>query len=334
MAVLFSGDTGFFSGAQPLAQLLEGYEVAILPGISSLSYFCAKIQIPWQNVKIVSAHGRDHNAIGEVMANRQTFILTGGTNSPSDIIRGLCERGLSDARITVGSRLSYEDESIVKGSAQEFLGIDFPSLTVMLVDNPSPVAREYGSAGISDDLFIRDKVPMTKEEIRTLVVSKLKLRRGDIVWDVGAGTGSVSVECALATPDGEVYAIERNAEAVELIHQNAEKFDAGNIRVVPGTAPDVLYDLPPPHRLFIGGSSGNMRDIISAALDKNKNLRIVATAVSLETMGELLRLTEIFPITDVEIVQIAVTRTRRLGAYTMPDSQNPVWIYSGEVSND
>lgn len=330
VAVLLSGDVGFYSGAKNLYPLLEGYQVEVLPGLSSLVYFCAKLRLPWEDVKVVSAHGRAHNAAGMIQCHRKTFVLTGGDTRPGDICRELADRGLGDLRVSVGERLSYPEERIVTGRARDLAGEEFDSLAVLLAENPAPVRRRYSAPGLPDGAFLRGKVPMTKEEVRALAVSKLRLERDHVLWDVGAGTGSVSVEGALALPAGRVFAVERKSEALALLEENKKKFGVTNLEIVPGTAPEALEALPAPDRVFLGGTAGRMEDILRLALGKNPAVRFVVTAVTLETLSEVLRCFAALDLADVDMVQIAATRTRQAGAYHLMDAQNPVWLASGE----
>lgn len=329
-AVLLSGDVGFYSGAKNLYPLLKAHEVITIPGISSVQYLCAKCRVPWQDVHLISAHGRAHNAVGEIQSHERCFVLTGGAYRAGDLCREMADRGLADAEITVGERLSYPEERIVHGLAGELAGQEFDSLSAVLVRNPHPITGTFAAPSLDDDAFSRGKVPMTKAEIRALVIAKLHIRHSHTVWDVGAGTGSVSVECALAAREGSVYAVERKPEAMALIEENREQFGLTNLTVVPGTAPEALAELPAPDRVFLGGTAGNLEQILRLVLEKNPAARVVATAVTVETVSQTL---DCFARQNLltEAVQVAVTRTRQVGAYHMMEAQNPVWVISGEA---
>lgn len=328
IGVLLSGDTGFYSGAKRLWALLEDHEVVTLPGISSLSYFCAKLHTDWQDVKIVSAHGRSHNVVGEIQRNGRTFALTGGSTKAQDICRELTGRGLGDVTVSVGERLSYPDERVVTGTAAQLAEETFADLSVLLAVNPRPVTRPWNGSGLPDEAFLRGNVPMTKEEVRALALSKLRLAERHVVWDVGAGTGSVSVECALSCPAGRVFAVEKKEEALALLEENRERFQAANLSIVAGTAPEALKDLPAPDRVFIGGTSGELGEILDVIFDKNPAARVVCTAVTLETVAEAAKL--FAHLEGADMVQVSATRTRSAGRYHLMDAQNPVWIFSGE----
>ena len=328
IGVLLSGDTGFYSGAKRLWALLEDHEVVTLPGISSLSYFCAKLHTDWQDVKIASAHGRSHNVVGEIQRNGRTFALTGGSTKAQDICRELTGRGLGDVTVSVGERLSYPDERVVTGTAAELAEETFADLSVLLAVNPRPVTRPWNGSGLPDEAFLRGNVPMTKEEVRALALSKLRLAERHVVWDVGAGTGSVSVECALSCPAGRVFAVEKKEEALALLDENRERFHAANLSIVGGTAPEALKDLPAPDRVFIGGTSGELGEILDVIFDKNPAARVVCTAVTLETVAEAAKL--FAHMEGADMVQVSATRTRSAGRYHLMDAQNPVWFFSGE----
>ncbi len=328
VGVLLSGDTGFYSGAKKLWALLEDHEVVTLPGLSSLSYFCARLHTGWEDVKIVSAHGRSHNLVGEIQRNARTFALTGGATKVRDVCRELVRRDLGDVILSVGERLSYPDERIVTGRAVELAAEDFADLSVLLAENPHPVARPFNSPGLPDSAFLRGDVPMTKEEVRVLALSKLRLEEDHVVWDVGAGTGSVSVECALACPAGQVFAVEKKPEALALLAENKARFRVSNLTVVGGTAPEALRELPAPDRVFLGGTSGELGEILAVIFEKNPAARVVCTAVTLETVAEAAR--HFAGLEGADMVQVSATRTRKAGRYHLMDAQNPVWIFSGE----
>ena len=332
-AVIMRGDVGFFSGTKKLLDVLNGCDVTLLPGISSIHAFAAKIQTSWDDAALISLHGRDMNLIHAVSGNRKVFALTGGENTVDAICRKLCEYGFGERSVTVGERLSYPDETITCGTAAEFSARHFDALSVMYIENPDAVRRHRH--GIPDEEFIRGDVPMTKSEVRTISMAKLDLPADAIVYDIGAGTGSVSIECALAAYDGQVYAIEKEANAAALIRQNKVKFGCENLYVTCGLAPDALENLPIPTHAFIGGSSGNLQEILAVLLRKNPDVRIVVNAVTVETMTEAAECAKYFGFTEYETVSVNIARSRKLGRYHMMTAQNPVSVITlqGGVSH-
>ena len=326
-AVLYSGDTGFYSGAKSLSETLKergiDADVTILPGIGSLSYFCAKLGRTWQDVKAVSLHGRDTDLVRCVKENPAVFTLLGGQTGAQDALNRLKDVGLGGLKAYVGQKLGYEAEAIVSGTVEELAAGAYDPLSVLLVENPAwksyPVTH-----GIADDAFTRADVPMTKQEIRSVTLSKLRLTKGAVVWDIGSGSGSVSVECALQASEGHVYAIEKEKDAVELTRANMEKFCICNMSVIEGEAPDALADLPAPTHAFIGGSTGNLKEILAVLLEKNQHVRIVANAVTMETAAELSEAAKEFDYSDICCVN--VSRGRKMGRYHLMTAQNPVYI--------
>lgn len=336
VAILLSGDVGFYSGAKNLIPLLEDYTLTLVPGVSSLQYFCSRCQIPWQDCHLVSAHGRSHNALGEIQSHPKTFLLTGQNFGPRDLITKMMEGGLDQVTLTIGENLSYQEETITTATAQAFAQDPalrektFASLSVVLAENPRPLLPELALRSLPDSAFSRGKVPMTKEELRLLVVSRLSIAPHHLLWDVGAGTGSVSVAMARSAYAGQVFALEQKPEGVALITENKEKFAQTNLHPVLGKAPEDLAHFPPPDGVFVGGSGGNLREILTLALEKNPQVRLVVTAVTLETLAEITALVNTLPLTQVDLCQISVTRTRIAGSYHLMDAQNPVWILSAQ----
>ncbi|HIS75976.1 MAG TPA: precorrin-6y C5,15-methyltransferase (decarboxylating) subunit CbiE [Candidatus Merdivicinus excrementipullorum] len=332
ICVLMSGDVGFFSGAKKLRDALAGYSVRFLPGISSMVYFCSKLGVSWDDARWVSAHGREDDVLPTIRISPKTFLLTGSTRPVQAVCRELCAAGLGRLIVHAGERLSYPEERVVTGTAEELAGQEFDSLSVMLVENPSPVQPEFSTHGIPDEEFIRGKVPMTKFEVRCAAVSLLRTRPGGVIWDVGAGTGSVSVETALANPGGAVYAVEMKEEAVSLIRQNREKFKAWNLTPVEGAAPGALENLPAPDAVFIGGSTGNMPEIFQMIREKNPAARVAVSAISLETLAQAIDCFAKFGLQNTEISQIMAARAKEAGRYHLMMGQNPVYLISGQFS--
>jgi precorrin-6Y C5,15-methyltransferase (decarboxylating) len=331
VCVLMSGDAGFYSGARKLLSLLDGYDVEILPGISSVQYFAARLKRPWQDWKLVSAHGIDCCAAVYARDNAETFFLTGGELSVQALCSQLNEAGFGDLLVTAGENLGCAGEAIFQDTASKLSRSANSDLAVMLVDNPSP--RSLASCGLSDDAFIRGDIPMTKSEVRSVILSKLRLNENDFIYDVGAGTGSVSVEAALLAKGGHVYAFEREEAGCGLIRENAKKLGVTNLTCINGEAPNSLAWLPAPDAAFIGGSDGNLGDILEYLLRLNPSVRLVVSAVTLETLTEATAAFTRLAVTDVEIVQISVSRAKLLGDHHLMMAQNPIFIISGVGCN-
>lgn len=332
-AVLMTGDTGFYSGAKKLCAALGEERVLVLPGISSLSCLSARTGISYEDAVTVSMHGRDHRVSADVIRHKKVFCLTGGTDGMRTMLEDLAGAGLTDVQVTIGERLSYPDEKIHRGRPAELLNRSYDSLSCAFIENPAPSL--ILTPGLPDTCFIRSErggktVPMTKSEVRAVILSKMQPRPGGTYIDVGAGTGSVSVELSRIVPNGEIYAVEKRKEAAALIEENRKKFMLENLSVIKGEAPASLKDLPPADAAFIGGSGGNLEEIITSLLEKNPRVRIVVAAVTLETEAEMSMLLWRLPVKTVDVVSLQTARAKQAGPYHMMRAQNPVTLFTVE----
>lgn len=275
----------------------------------------------------MSAHGCACDPVTECMTNKAVFFLTGGAETPASLCAKLNAAGLGRAHATVGENLGTAEEAIRYGSAEELAGQSFAPLSVLLVENFDTTS--FRSSGFPDESFIRGDVPMTKQEVRAAALAKLGVKPADILWDVGAGTGSVSVELALAAPRGHVYAVECDPDACALIRKNREKFRAFNLTLIEGTAPDALASLPAPDAVFIGGTKGGMDGVLDAVYSKNPAARVCVSAIALETMSAAVAAMTARSLT-VEVAQIAVSRTRPAGRLHLLMANNPIFLITGE----
>ena len=328
-AVLMSGDTGFYSGTKKLLPMLKDYAPRVYPGISSIQYLCSKLGLSWDDARIISLHGRTGSAVPFVAENKKVFALVGGSGAVNKICKELCDAGLSDAVVSAGERLSYSDEKITTGTAQELKNLHFDTLCAVLIRNKNafPGKRAWS---LPDDAFLRSTdgkvVPMTKGEIRAISIAKLMLDADSVAYDIGAGTGSVSVEMAGICSRGEVYAIECRKDAAELIRVNKKRFTLHNLSVVEGSAPEACEPLPPPTHAFLGGTSGNMSKIMEMLIKKNPNVRIVINLISLESIAEMIHCLKKFGFDNAEIVQVTIAKSKKLGSHRLMTGQNPIMI--------
>ncbi len=335
VAVALSGDVGFYSGCRSLMDKLAGglpkeAVIQAIPGISSLNYFMAKIGKSWDHARLASAHGRECNLVHEIRMHEGTFGILGKAQGIAILARKLCDYGMGDVRLFVGEHLSYPQEKIFSARAEELTDYEGDPLSVFYAENPRPV---FYPGRIRDEEFMRNAagektVPMTKEEVRTLSLAKLELPEDAVCYDVGAGTGSLSVEMAMRASAGKVYAVEKKSDAVHLIRKNAQKFGRDNLHVIEGLAPEALQDLEAPTHCFIGGSSGNLHEIVALLLKKNPAVRLVINCITLETLQETMEAIKTLPLTDTEVVQVMVSRAKKLGRYHMMMGENPIYIIS------
>ena len=328
-AVLVSGDPCLYSFLGMLRRELGAERIEVLPGLGAIQALCARMGALWQDAKIVSGHGRalSVSALGHhVRTHARTILFCDAGRGAAWAARALLAEGLDGVRMCVGERLSLPDERLTRGMPSEIANGDFDPLCLAWFENDSPRPGLPGY-GIPDEEFIRGGIPMTKREIRVQCLSMLDVRPDSVVWDVGAGTGSVSVECARACPLGQVCAIERKGEGAELIRENARRFHINNLSVIEGTAPGALEGLPAPTHAFIGGTSGHLREILQSLPD---GCRVIATAVTLESIAELTRCFAEF-VENPEFVQLSASRAEELGRYHLLRGMNPVLIAAGNL---
>lgn len=339
--VLFSGDSGFFSGCNNLYKELNEWKkdnsrdvsIKILPGISSVSYFASAVKTSYDGAELFSIHGKSDNdkwraeLLSKVRYCKKIFVLVSGAQDVKNIGALLSYNRLENVRIVVGYRLSYADEKITECSFKECMNIDEEGLYILGIFNDNPEKR-YLLPHNDDSAFIRGNVPMTKEEIRHLVICKLKLTDDAIVYDIGSGTGSIAVEIADLNGRIKVFTIEHNSIANGLIRQNKDKFRLPNIEIKQGAAPHVLETLPCPTHAFIGGTNGSLKEILACLYDKNPEMRVVMTAISIETVSEIKDVLNDMPVENEELIQVQVSRSKNAGSHHLMQAENPVYICS------
>ncbi len=327
IVIALSGDVGFYSGAKKLTDALAEYPLHLICGISSGVYFAAKLQTSWDDMLLTSMHGRQMNLLAALKKSKKVFTLASDAKSIRELAELLLNYGMDELTMSVGTNLSYPEEQITTGTPADFQNYDTAGVSVVLLEKKEHTAPVI-THGIPDEAFIRAKVPMTKEEVRSISLSKLQLCEDSIVYDVGAGTGSISIEAACMADQGMVYAIEQKEEAAELIRENQKKFGVSNLQIIHGKAPEAFAGLPAPTHAFLGGTGGNMREIIGLLREKNPQIRIVVNCIALETLAEITGLLQEWGISDADIASVNISKSKKLGQYHLMMGQNPVYVIS------
>lgn len=327
--VLTSGDPLFFSIGRNLLRNLPKEQLEFVPNVSSVQFAFARIKEPWDDAVFISTAGRSlSDIVDRVVANNKAALLTDALHTPAAIALELIKRGREGYTAYLCENLGSADERIVQTRLKELPGLAAAELNVLILIKryDSELLGEHHAFGISDDQFVALKKKMTGEEVRVVALAKLQLCRNMTLWDIGAGSGSVSIEADFLLPDGRIYAVERNEEYLGYLRQNLNKFQPRNVRVIEGEAPDCLEDIPDPDRVFIGGSGGNLWDLLEVVDTRlAPGGRIVLTAITLDT---LVAATDFFENSgyQVEVTTLNVARTCNHTDYKVFEARNPVYI--------
>lgn len=334
VVVLFSGDSGFYSGCENVYRALdkeikEGRidgALRVLPGISSVAALAARVGESYQDAAVYSMHGKKvTNIVNKIRRSSKVFLLTSGVQDVNRLGMLLEQAGMEECRVTVGYQLAQPGEQVLHLSPRECGERREEGLYICMVKNPK-AEDETVTHGMPDSAFLRDQIPMTKEEVREISICKLRLRRNAVVYDIGSGTGSMAVEIAGLSDEIRVYALERKREAVDLIRRNQEKFGLENIEVAETEAPEGMDGLPAATHAFIGGSGGKLEKILEKLYRINPEMRVVLNAVSLETIFAVRELFSDDRIENEEIVQVQINRSQKAGSHHLMRAENPIWI--------
>lgn len=335
VAVLATGDPLFFGIAGFIIKRFGKRNVGVIPNVSTVAEAFARIKESWAGAKTVSAHGRESGlsaVCAEAASNDRLAVFTDPVNTPALIARSLMERGVSGFKAYVCEALGMKEERVTGGSLKQIAARKrFHPLNVMiLIREPQPAPASHRT-GVPDEAFRHSEGMITKEEIRVISLSKLSIERGAVVWDIGAGCGSVSVEAALMARPGRVWAVEKEAGRVKDIRANKEKFKAGNLEIISGLAPGCMRDkkLPAPDAVFVGGGGAGLLEILRfVARRVKKGGRVVVNAVTLESAYGAF---EFFRKKgwERELSVVNLSKARSLGELNLLKANNPVFIIRG-----
>jgi precorrin-6Y C5,15-methyltransferase (decarboxylating) len=336
IVVLASGDPNFFGIAKLVRAKLNKKHVEVIPNVTSLQSAFAKINESWEDAYVVSLHGRETPSVAHLLERHpKLFLLTDRKNNPSAIARRIVRdnRGLSGVKAYVLENLGTKQERITVDQVANLRQRHFDILNVMILmreDVPCEIAVDQPVFGLPDEEFQHEKGMITKPEVRAVTLAKLRLTHHCLLWDIGAASGSISVEASLLFPDIQVYAVERSSKRFSQLGKNITKFNAGNVTPVLGEAPKVLASLPAPHRVFIGGSGGKLPDII--AYCKQALLpggRIVINAATAQTLRDSLSQFE-QKRWKAEATLLSIARTEKVNEHHRFQALNPVFIIQAE----
>jgi precorrin-6Y C5,15-methyltransferase (decarboxylating) len=343
LVLLASGDPLFFGiGRRMITEFCEE-NVEILPDLSSMQVAFARINEPWDDAVFISLHG------GPDIAKRRALpyeagdiprlleqsgkmgVLTDRENNPGVIARVLQSTSYRECIMYVCERLGYPDEKISRGTPEEIAGKSFsdPNVVIVIRGVEDRRLKTEAKFGLKEDEILHERGLITKDEVRAVTIHKLRLPESGVLWDIGAGSGSVSLECARLFPGLRVFALEKEQERTNTIRENTKRFNARNVEIISGSAPAALAGIPDPDRVFIGGSGGNLGDIVKLVHEKMSYGIVVINATTLETLNEALNALERNGFT-AEVSEISVSRSKVLAGKRMMSALNPVFIVKGE----
>ncbi|NLV24630.1 MAG: precorrin-6y C5,15-methyltransferase (decarboxylating) subunit CbiE [Deltaproteobacteria bacterium] len=333
VVVLSSGDPLFFGSGSQLLRNLPEERLEFIPNVSSLQYAFAKIRIPWDDAVFVSLLGRNLSTeVDRIVAAEKAAILTDKVNTPGDIAAELMARGREGYKVYLCENLGSPQERIVITDIRSLRGMTTADLNLLILIKEYDGTREACQPvlGIPDEEFRLPRRIMTQEEIRVLTLAKLRLRQDIILWDIGAGSGSVSIEADNLTRNGRIYAIEKDEERVQILRDNLRRMNSRKVIVVKGNAPECLDDLPDPDRVFIGGAGGNLQEVLEVVEPRlAAGGRVVVNAMALDT---LFAVSEFFERSGcrVEITAVNISRTNPTTDYKVFEAINPVYMIMAE----
>jgi precorrin-6Y C5,15-methyltransferase (decarboxylating) len=334
VVVLASGDPLFFGIGAFLSRHIGTEEVVVYPNISSIAAAFARIKESWNDAALVSLHGRsaDRELATVLRRHDKVAVLTDPTHNPQWLATYLDRLGLAAVRMCVLECLGSDQERFQWCTPAEAGRMTFAEPNVVIIKRAEPgVSGMPGQVviGAPDDWYTHQKGLITKAEVRAVTLSKLRLGDGQILWDLGAGSGSVAIEASTFIKAGQIYAVEKDARRIRQIEMNRDRFGIGNLGIVQATLPDGLENLPQPDRIFIGGGGKRLGGIIETAAARLAagGIMVINTVLikNLDVAVETFKQCDL----NTELIQVQISRGRAMPWDQRLEAQNPVWIVTG-----
>lgn len=338
IVVLASGDPLFFGIGARLVKALGEENVVIYPNISSVAAAFARIKEPWSDVRVISLHGRNNESVLFKALEKENVVavFTDPKNNPAWLAQRLIEEDFINFKLCVLESLGTAEERFNWYSPDRAAGMVFaePNLAILKRSSEGLKGMKPLHLGVPDNYYDHQQGLITKSEIRAITLSKLRLLKDHVLWDLGAGSGSVSIEASLLVPSGKVFALEKKPERIQQIEINKNRFGVTNLEIVHAVLPDGLERLPQPDRIFIGGGGRDLQKIINAAVPflKPGGLVVVNTVLmqNIQTAAATLKALDFKP----SIVQVQISRSQDMPWGDRLEAQNPVWIVSGSRNSE
>lgn len=338
--VLASGDPFFFGIGKRLTERFGRDRLLVFPNVTTVQALFARLAEPWEDVRVMSLHGReDRRWLRELRRHSKMALFTDHTHTPGWIAQQLLDAGIEDRDVVVGENLGLADESVRRFSLEDAIDRSFSPLNLVALlpqrtggesqsgEHPASYGvREAPVLGLPEGAFLHQAGLITKMEVRAVVLAHLQLKPDLVLWDLGAGSGSVSIEAARMVPLRQVIAVEKHADRYRDLAENIKRFRCGEIRAVHGSAEKVLNELPDPDRVFIGGSGGELLHVLTQAAHRLRpGGRIVQTAVTMDTLEVSRSFWRDRPF-EVSITQVQVNRSVPIGHSLRFEAINPVFV--------
>ncbi len=341
IVVLASGDPDFYGIASHLVRELGKKAVEISPNVSAVQLAFARIKESWEDAAFISLHSRaTDNLLETVRANAKICILTDSTNNPAKIARLLLDNGIKNYRAYICQNMGDKSEKVISIGLRRLSAMECAPLNILILIRSAPLATnevpQTRLPGISDDEFYQRKPKaglITKQEVRAVSLAKMRLTKESVIWDIGAGSGAISIEASFLVSKGHIYAVEKNSADVAIIKKNIKKFGVHNIEVVHTFAPEGLDGLPAPTTVFIGGSGGNIETIVDYVSRKlMPGGQIVINVVALENLNSALKMLNLRGF-NTDITQVSIARSVNTRELTRFEALNSVFIISAIAKN-
>ena len=354
ISLLAAGDPMFFGIGRLVVEKLGRDAVEIYPDLSSIQVAFSRIRETSNNALLMSLHGGPDPAKrrkpeyeisdlpGLLKKHNKIAVLTDKINNPTEIAKEILKPSafssqLSALKMYVCEKLGYPDEKITEGRPQEISGQSFEHPNVVVIvqntehrtQSTDNKARSGIKFGLKETEIQHSKGLITKDEARAVTIHKLMLPQKGIFWDIGAGSGSVSIEAARVCPELKVYAVEKNEEQIKHLNANKERFGTDNIEIIESEAPEALKALPAPDRVFIGGSAGSLYDIVNVISTEMTSGIIVVNATTIETLNEAIQCLEQNRF-EVRLSEVSISRSKVIGQRRHMSALNPIFIVIGE----
>ena len=333
VVVLASGDPMFFGIGRRLVSELGHRHTVVYPNVSSVAVAFARIREPWDDARVISLHGRknEHLLFKALEEDDKIAVLTDNKHNPAWLAGRLLAKQFTNYKICVFEALGDETEKVGWYTLAQAAGLEFGAPNMVILKRSSADREEKSplNLGAPDNWYDHEKGLVTKSEIRAITLSKLRLSTGHVLWDLGAGSGSVAVEAGLIIKKGKIIAVEKNPKRVAQIKNNQKKFGVGNLEVLQAELPEGLDKLPRPDRVFIGGGGRQLKSIVTAAAQYLKPGGVMVVNTVLIPNVETARVTLDSLDFNTEIIQIQISRSRPMPWAERLEALNPVWIISG-----